>query len=130
MIGQFHIYSVCSFLYFNQANIPIRTKLNQNEFQLSPSSVNACLVSPLFSTLLMQRQSVGWRRGRGGGHQRGLGEQAVDTLMDLSLASYNHSPGHSRTEGEREGETEEGRQRQEDEQRREKDRVGDERTGN
>lgn len=28
--------------------------------------MKACLVSPLFSTLLMQRQSVGWRRARGG----------------------------------------------------------------
>lgn len=35
------------------------------------------------------------------GPQRGLGEQAGDTLMDLSPASHNHSPGHSRTERER-----------------------------
>lgn len=42
------------------------------------------------------KREVGWA-----GPQRGIGEQAGDTLMDLSPASHNHSPGHSRTERER-----------------------------
>ena len=58
-----------------------------------------------------------WAEGRGKAGpapRRGLGEQAGDTLMDLSPASHNHSPGHSRTEGEGGSDTEETRQRQRD----------------
>lgn len=54
-----------------------------------------------------RRRTIRSRGGWGGvGPQRGLGEQAGDTLMDLSPASHNHSPGHSRTDREGRSETE------------------------
>lgn len=56
--------------------------------------------------------------GMGAGPHRGLREEAGDTLMDLSPASHNHSPGHSRTQREEGGETEERRQRQRDREKR------------
>lgn len=71
----------------------------------------------------------GWVWGWDTGPRRGLGEQAGDTLMDLSPASHNHSPGHSRTEREGGRETEERGQRQRDRQRKEKDRARRERRG-
>lgn len=59
-----------------------------------------CLASVLHTA---NAWSVGCKREVGwAGPQRGIGEQAGDTLMDLSPASHNHSPGHSRTERERE----------------------------
>lgn len=67
--------------------------------------------------------------GRWGGSQRRLGEHAGDTLMDLSPASHNHSPGHLRTEREGGRETDESKLRQRDRQRKEEDRGGKQRRG-
>lgn len=125
MISQFHIYSLCSFLFFQSGQYTNKNKVKSKRVSIIPIVSESV---PRLATVFHLANATavgGLEKGqRGGvGRQRGLGEQAVDTLMDLSLASHNHSPGHSRTEGEREGETEEGRQRQKDGQRREKDRV-------